>query len=159
MKKKFSIGGMVVGLLIVLFGILTVSGAFGTGIGTGGGTGDSSPYDSGYAKFGGDYYTYSVNNSAEAASAARAAASNARAAASNASNILDFLCLALGTFMIGTGLAVFCGFGVVFSGLKQEIGDVSEVSETKILEIPENVFEETQENENVQPIFENEENV
>lgn len=148
MKKKFSIGGMATGLLIVLFGILAMCGIFGNGDYSG----NSSPYDSGYASFGGDYYTYSVNNSAETASAARATAKNLN-------EISDLLRYGLGTFMIGTGLAVFCGFGVVFSGLKQEIGDVSEVSETKILEIPENVFEETQTTENVQPIFENEENV
>ena len=77
-KRTISIIGIAISALLVLFGILAMSGALG------GSTyyADSAPYsyDSGFATFGGDYYTYSVNNSAEAAAGARAAASNLRKA-------------------------------------------------------------------------------
>ena len=106
MKKNFSVLGIVVGGLFVLLGILSIFGAFG---------GDtSSPvrapygYDSGYAEFGADYYTYSSNNAAEAASAARTAAYNAQA-------IAEFLTLFCGLASILLGLMVICGFGIVLS--------------------------------------------
>ena len=105
MKKYFSIAGMIASVLVILFGILAVSGALGDADSYGG----ESPYDSGYASFGGDYYTYSVNNSAETTSAVNAVASNLR-------EISDILRNSLGLFMIGFGLLSLCGFGILYSG-------------------------------------------
>ena len=55
-KKTLSLVGMIIGCVFVLIGILSLSGA------VGGNTSypSSAPYsyDSGYASFGGDYYTY-----------------------------------------------------------------------------------------------------
>ena len=73
-RKVFATLGMIFGLLIALCGILTLSGKLG---------GDTSypssapySYDSGYASFGADFYTYVSNNAAETASAARTTAGN-----------------------------------------------------------------------------------
>ena len=67
MKKTFSITGMLAGALLIIFGLVALCGGFGDADSYGG----DSPYDSGYASFGADYYTYSVNNTAETASAVR----------------------------------------------------------------------------------------
>ncbi len=106
MKKTLSVVGLIIGLAFVVVGILSVSGVLG---------GDTSypssapyTYDSGYASFGADYYTYSVNNSAEAASAARTAAYNI-------GNVSDFLLTFFGLSSILFGLMVMCGFGIVLS--------------------------------------------
>lgn len=128
MKKKFSIIGMAVGMLLVFLGILTVSGVFGNGDYSAG----ASPYDSGYAKFGGDYYTYSVNNSAETASAAKATASNLR-------EISDILKNGIGFSMMSMGLFAFCGFGIVFSDCVKKpeetpVENVEKTEEIKLLE-------------------------
>jgi hypothetical protein len=106
MKKTLSVVGLIIGLAFVVVGILSVSGALG---------GDTSypssapyTYDSGYASFGADYYTYSVNNSAEAASAARTAAYNI-------GYVSDFLLTFFGLSSILFGFMVMRGFGIVLS--------------------------------------------
>ena len=106
MKKTLSVVGLIIGLAFVVVGILSVSRALG---------GDASypssapyMYDSGYASFGADYYTYSVNNSAEAASAARTAAYNIVC-------VSDFLLTFFGLSSMLFGLMVMCGFGIVLS--------------------------------------------
>lgn len=105
MKKYFSIAGMLSGAIVVVLGIMMLCGVFESPVSTG----EVSPYDSGYASFGADYYTYSVNNTAEAASAARAAAGN----------LCDILCLlqiCFGLLFIVSGAVIICGFGIAFSG-------------------------------------------
>ena len=100
--KTFSAAGMIISALIVIFGILFIAGAL---------TGETyrasgaGLYDSGYASFGADFYTYVSNNAAEAASAGRAAASN----------LDDIFHLARtfgGIFLMGFGLLGFCLFGM-----------------------------------------------
>lgn len=110
MKKKLSILGIVIGVLFVLVGILSIFGALGDDASYP----SSAPYDydSGYAEFGGDYYTYSSNNAAEAASAARTAARNVKV-------ISEFLTLFCGLTSILFGLMVICGFGIVLSAPAQ----------------------------------------
>ena len=106
MKKFLSIVGLFVGLAFIVVGILTMSGTFGGWTSSPG----SAPYyyDSGYASFGADYYTYSVNNSAEAASAARTAAYNL-------DHIAEFFLNFFGITSILFGLMVISGFGIVLS--------------------------------------------
>ena len=106
MKKICSIIGIIVGLAFIVVGVLAMAGSLGGLTSTPG----SAPYhyDSGYATFNGDYYTYSVNNSAEAASAARTTANNL-------GDIADFLLMFGGITSILVGLAVSCGFGIVLS--------------------------------------------
>ena len=106
MKKILSIVGLFVGLAFIVVGILTMFGLLGGATSSP----DSAPYyyDSGYAEFGADYYTYSVNNSAEAASAARTTAYNLK-------NIGKFFLNFLGITSILFGLMVISGFGIVLS--------------------------------------------
>ncbi len=130
MKKIFSILGMAGGLLLIILGFLTIFGNFGDAIYS---VESSYGYDSGYATFGSDYYTYSSNNMAEAASGAAATANNLR-------EISDLLRNSLGWFMMMFGLAIICGFGIVFSDfitlkskdtyVKTSISEQKEITET-----------------------------
>jgi hypothetical protein len=105
MKKKFAKTGMVVGILFIVVGVLSILGFLGGATSTP--TTAPYNYDSGYATFGGDYYTFSVNNSAEAASAARATANNV-------DGISDFLTVFCGLSSILFGVIVRCGFAIMF---------------------------------------------
>ena len=109
-KKTLSLVGIIVGFVFVLVGILSLSGSLG------GNTSypDTAPYlyDSGYATFGADYYTYSVNNAAEAASAARTIATNL-------DDIADFLKIFCGLFSMCFGAAIVCCFGIYRVGLNE----------------------------------------
>lgn len=111
MKKIFSIIGIIVGFAFVVVGILSMTGALGGDVSYP----SNAPafYDSGYATFGADYYTYSVNNSAEAAS-------GARAAAYNIGDIAFYLTMFCGIASILFGLVIACGFGIVFASCKDD---------------------------------------
>ena len=100
--KSFSAAGMIVSALIVIFGILFIAGALTEETYAAGGAG---MYDSGYASFGADFYTYVSNNAAEAAAAGRAAASNL-------DDIFHLVRTFGGIFLIGFGLLAFCLFGM-----------------------------------------------
>ena len=106
-RKIFAVMGMVFGLIVAICGILTVSGEMG------GNTSypSSAPYsyESGYASFGADFYTYVSNNSAEAASAARTTASNLE----DIAQLLKNVC---GVFLMGFGMMGFCFFGTLLAG-------------------------------------------
>ena len=141
-KKILSLVGMVMGLAFVLIGILSLCGALGGDTSSPG----SAPYsyDSGYAVFGADYYTYSVNNSAEAASAARTAASNL-------DDIADFLKVFCGLFSMCFGAVIVCCFGIYRAGLKETAikvtagSDLPESNNTVTEETTEYVAEEVAE--------------
>lgn len=141
-KKTLSLVGMIVGFVFVLVGILSLSGALGGNTSYPG----SAPYsyDSGYATFGADYYTYTVNNGAETASAARTAASNL-------GDIADFLKIFCGLFSTCFGAVIVCCFGIYRAGLKEtEIENVAEETVTEEVadeEVPteEGAVEETEE--------------
>ncbi len=123
-KTVLSIVGMVVSLVMILCGILVMTGAFG---------GDTSYasssylYDSGYASFGADFYTYVSNNAAEAASAARTTSHNLQA-------IADLLKNVCGLFLMGFGAMGFCCFGMVNSGCKAEKAMPAPVEEETVVE-------------------------
>ena len=106
-KKLVSLIGIVLGVVVIVMGILVMAGVFG-GDASGAGT---SPYnyDSGYASFGADFYTYVSNNAAEAASAARTVASNLVRIADLLKNALGILTIAFGAFMC-------CFFALKFVG-------------------------------------------
>lgn len=110
MKKKLSILGIVVGIVFMLLGLLAVYGALGD---TTSASGAPHTYDSGYAQFGTDYYTYSVNNAAEAASAARTAANNLN-------HIYKFIETFCGIASMLFGLALVAGFGIVLSHCNED---------------------------------------
>ena len=103
MKKRYAIAGMAVGIVIALLGVLLLTGA----ITDSPVSASSAPYsyDSGYASFGADFYTYVSNNAAEAASAGRTAASNLI-------RVFDMIQTAAGIFLIGFGLMGTCFFGM-----------------------------------------------
>ena len=111
MKKVFSIIGMAVGFVFIIVGILAITGALGYvkhNVGYAPYT-----YDSGYAQFGSDYYSYSNNNAAEAASAARSVAYSME-------DIGDFLTHFFGLSSMLFGLMVICAFGIVFASCLNE---------------------------------------
>ena len=103
-KKLYATLGMVFSAVLVLMGILVICGALGGDASYANSA--SSFYDTGYASFGADFYTYVSNNAAEAASASRTAANN----------LLD-LCVLLknvcGISMMGFGLMGVCLFGIL----------------------------------------------
>ena len=103
-KKTFTTIGMICSAVIFLMGILVMTGAMG-----GDASGASSAsylYDSGYASFGADFYTYVSNNAAEAASAARTIAGNLK-------NLSELLKNGLGLLLIAFGMFGVCHFGVL----------------------------------------------
>lgn len=126
-KATLSKIGMAISAVLVLLGLLAMCGVFGGQPRSY----STAPYnfDSGYASFGGDYYTYSVNNAAEATDAAQAASSNAR-------ELVEFTKAFCGLFMMGFGALSFCGFGIVLAGCKKD---------TEIVPAPEEILEETSE--------------
>ena len=108
-KKTYALIGMIVSLAIVLCGILTISGTLGGDAHYA--SGASYLYDSGYASFGADFYTYVSNNAAEAADAASTVASNVRSVAELQKNVF-------GIFLMGFGLMGFCFFGMASAECK-----------------------------------------
>ena len=109
--NKYVTMGKIVSLVLVFFGFLALVGSLG---------GDTSypgsapySYDSGYATFGGDFYTYVTNNAAEAASASRTAAYNI-------GDIADLLKSVCGVSMMCFGLISFCAFGIIGGKCKNE---------------------------------------
>lgn len=101
-KKTFAVMGMIISAVIVLMGLLVLTGAMGGDVDYP----SSLPYyDSGYASFGADFYTYVTNNAAEAASSAHATARNVM----EMSNMLRAAC---GISMMGFGLLALCYFGI-----------------------------------------------
>lgn len=109
MRKFWSIFGILGGLALIACGVLIMSGEMGGNANSA--SGASYLYDSGYASFGGDFYSYVNNNAAEAASAARTTASNVRAVA----QLLQNFC---GLMLMGFGLFMSCYFGVCCAGSK-----------------------------------------
>ncbi len=103
-KNSFATAGMVISALVVLMGILTMCGAFGGDATIAGAA--SYRYDSGYASFGGDFYSYVNNNAAEASAAARTTAKNVK-------ELVDLTKTVGGIFLMSVGLFGLCGFGIV----------------------------------------------
>jgi len=107
-KLVFALIGVVISAALVLAGFLTMGGALGGETGIPG----SAPYsyDSGYATFGGDFYTFVNNNAGEAAS-------GARMAASNLDDIAQLLRNTCGIVLMGLGFFGLCHFGMVGTDL------------------------------------------
>ena len=110
MKKKFALTGLISGCVLILIGILVFAGAFGGDFSS---AYSSYRYDSGYATFGADFYTYVSNNAAEAAEACRAAANNTR----EMGKVLKASCGSLLTFF---GIFMLCTFGIKLGEFKEE---------------------------------------
>ncbi len=106
MKKTFSILGLLGGIAVIVLGSLAFSGEMGETPSSA--SSSSYLYDSGFAIFGLDSYTYMNNNAAEAANAARITANNQRDIAEILKNAGVILILSVGFFM-------FCFFGVKLS--------------------------------------------
>ena len=109
--KSFSLLGMICGAIMVILGILVLCGVMGGDMTHA----NSAPYsyDSGYATFGADFYTYAVNNAEEAAVAGRAAASNAYEIGYLMKNVYGISFIAAGLFMV-------CLFGTKFTEFQKD---------------------------------------
>ena len=134
MKKVLSWIGILTGVVLIITGIVVASGGTGNSLSYG----QSSPYDSGFASFGGDYYTYSVNNIAEATSAASAAASNT----ADVYRLVEFC---LGMLMMFFGIVATCGFGLVLASVKDVCTCHCVEAEETVEETAEETVEETAE--------------
>ena len=107
--KGFCNFGKIICLLLVACGLLVMVGVLGGDTSSPGSAGYM--YDSGYASFGADFYTYVSNNAAEAASGARTAAYNLQ----DIAVLLKNVC---GIFLMGFGLIGFCAFGAAGAAFK-----------------------------------------
>lgn len=103
-KKIFAIVGMVVCVLFIAMGFATIGRNNACSLAS-----QSGIYDSGLTTFGADFYTYSNNNTAEAASAARKTANNIY-------ELYDLLANVFGWFFVFVGLIGFCHFAIIYSG-------------------------------------------
>ena len=104
-KKIVSLIGLGISGVIVLLGLLVLTGAL-----TGNTTTASSalyPYDSGYATFGADFYSYVSNNAQEAASAGRTTAANVH-------RLFQLIRTVSGLFLMGFGALNACSFMLKF---------------------------------------------
>ena len=104
MRKFFSILGLLFCGAVVYFGIQFLNGD----VVSAPNSSSSTPYyyDSGYASFGGDFYTYVNNNAAEAAEAARTMASNQI-------KLFRLMTKFFGYFLISLGGMGACLFGTI----------------------------------------------
>lgn len=114
-KTVFASIGIIAGIMLIVFGSIIILGGFGDAYGHVSYSGD---YTKGYATFGGDFYTYSVNNTAQAASAASATNDSLH-------GISNLLCNSLGVFMQCFGLITICGFGIVFADCIHKITEIN----------------------------------
>lgn len=110
-KRTISFVAMIVSALIFLCGLLIIFGAFGGN--TNNAYGASYTYDSGYAIFGSDFYTYVSNNAGEAASASRVAANNLDKIAT----LLKSFC---GIALMGFGLLSLCRYTMIWLETKAD---------------------------------------
>ncbi len=133
-KKLVSFIAMIVSLALVFVGFLALVGALGGK--TNYASSSGYQYDSGYAEFGADFYTYVSNNAAEAASATRTIASNQRAIAKLVKNIAGFC-------MMGAGLLSLCHFTLVWLDEKKK----ATVAPQVVVSTPAPVAEETPKSE------------
>ncbi|MBQ8831110.1 MAG: zinc ribbon domain-containing protein [Oscillospiraceae bacterium] len=110
-KRTISFIAMIISALMFLCGLLVIFGAFG------GNTNNASSapysYDSGYATFGTDFYTYVSNNAEEAASASRTAANNL----DKIGSLLKSFC---GIMLMGFGLLNLCRNTIVWLETKPD---------------------------------------
>ena len=109
-KKTISLVAMIVSALIFLCGLLVIFGAFGGNTSYASGT---YLYDSGYAAFGTDFYTYVSNNAAEAAT-------GARTAANNLDKMADLMKAFCGIVLMGFGLLSLCRNAITWIEAKAE---------------------------------------
>lgn len=103
-KKIFATIGMIVCVVFVITGfvIMGLDNECST-------ASRSGMYDSGLSTFGADFYTYSNDNTAEAASAARTTANNIY-------KLYDLLADVFGWFFVFAGFIGFCHFGIIRAG-------------------------------------------
>ena len=141
MKKVFSIAGMLLGLIAILFGILVMCGSFGGD--TSYSNGASYLYDSGYATFGADFYNYVSNNAAEAASAARTAANNLN-------SLAEFMRTMFGLVFITAGAFMTCFFGMSYADCKAAEAPTATVATSQQVPAAEEIPQPVEE-ENTQP--------
>lgn len=122
-KKLFSLIGLAGGIIVILVGLLVMTGSFGGDASTA--SGASYLYDSGYATFGADFYNYVSNNAAEAASAARTVAGNIKSIAGLMKNVCGLSLMAFGLFMT-------CFFGIKYAEFNEACAAEGEVKAEEV---------------------------
>ena len=97
-KKNFALIGMCVGVLVVIFGIIALAGVdYSRDLG-------GHYYDTGFASFGGDFYSYVNNNTAQAVHAI-----------TNQSELINKAIGKVGgLILLSMGLLAICRFGVMW---------------------------------------------
>lgn len=141
--NKFAVVGMIFSCLVIVCGVLLITGVIGEGYRSS--AASPSPRDYGYATFGGDAYTYIVNNTGMAAYNAAIATKN-----------LQTLGMTSGIALISMGLLSFCYFGLKTKDKIQTITISPEIETSKLdkAESGENAFAQTQENAQTKEIIE-----
>ena len=120
-KKLFATIGMIVCVLFIIIGFVVMGQDNECSIAS-----RSGMYDSGLSTFGADFYTYSNNNTAEAASAARITANNLY-------HLYDLLADVSGWLFVFAGLIGFCYFGVVFAECKDTAAPILPATEEAVV--------------------------
>ena len=118
MRKFFAIIGMLFCCAVIYVGVQYLNGEtqfIGGGYVSSPSSSSSAPsyYDSGYASFGGDFYTFVNNNAAEAAKAARTIASNQIQIFEQMFQIRRIITQFFGYILITFGGIGVCLFGVL----------------------------------------------
>lgn len=101
-KKSFATIGMIVGVLVIISGILVLTGVLGLSTQY---PSMQTTYDYGYTQFGADFYTFVSNNAYQAAASSYTAAYNVHALAT-------LLKIVFSIFFMGFGMFMFCYFGI-----------------------------------------------
>lgn len=112
--KKFALMGMVLSILICVFGaIVFFSKAPNEEANLS--WYDTTYLDSGFTAFGGDFYTYVNNNTAQAAEALMASVRNQYDIVTQISKSCAAVSKAGGVLLLALGMLGFCGFGIVYN--------------------------------------------
>lgn len=130
-RPIMAILGIILGIAMIVCGILSYNDAI---LDTSVYSGENSPYSSGFASFGADYYTYSVNNTAETASAVKAVSHTI-------GDLQNLIRDCFSIFMIFFGLLVILAFSFILVGCiesekKEDENDKTEDDVAEYTEIP-----------------------
>ena len=125
MRKVLSVFGMLAAVAMIVMSIVLLTGtndAERVKLDSVSPTRSTSSYDSGFASFGGDYYTYSVNNSYITANNAYEAARMSAFAANRIGVVTDQIAAQTRLIRTASGLSMLCfglfglfGFGIVLT--------------------------------------------
>ncbi|MBR0537155.1 MAG: hypothetical protein IJK40_03315, partial [Clostridia bacterium] len=120
LKKRFITIGLIASVILILAGIVVLTGFFGKWGYSPSGWPEKIGSNFGYGVFGSDFYSYVVNNAAQAGFSANNAANNIY-------DVVMMLRFSIGLFMICFGLGSLGAFGMAFTGYMKNGKDALEV--------------------------------